>query len=30
LHSPARVRLFNVAMGMLLIASVLPVLFEGW
>jgi threonine/homoserine/homoserine lactone efflux protein len=30
LHSPTRVRLFNVAMGMLLIASVLPVLFEDW
>jgi threonine/homoserine/homoserine lactone efflux protein len=30
LRSPARVRLFNVAMGMLLIASVLPLLFEGW
>lgn len=30
LHSPARVRLFNVAMGMLLIVSVVPVLFENW
>ena len=28
LRSPGRVRLFNVAMGMLLIASVLPVLVE--
>jgi threonine/homoserine/homoserine lactone efflux protein len=30
LRSPARVRVFNVAMGMLLIVSVLPVLFEDW
>ncbi|HET6236825.1 MAG TPA: LysE family translocator [Acetobacteraceae bacterium] len=30
LRSPARVRTFNVAMGLLLVASVLPVLFEGW
>jgi threonine/homoserine/homoserine lactone efflux protein len=30
LRSPTRVRTFNVAMGLLLIASVLPVLFEGW
>ena len=30
LRSPGRVRVFNIAMGMLLIASVLPVLFEDW
>jgi threonine/homoserine/homoserine lactone efflux protein len=30
LRSPGRVRAFNIAMGLLLIGSVLPVLFEGW
>lgn len=30
LHSPARVRAFNVAMALLLVASVLPVVIEGW
>jgi threonine/homoserine/homoserine lactone efflux protein len=30
LRSPGRVRAFNIAMGVLLIASVLPVLFEDW
>jgi threonine/homoserine/homoserine lactone efflux protein len=30
LCSPGRVRAFNIAMGALLIASVLPVLFEAW
>ena len=30
LRSPARVRGFNIAMGVLLVGSVLPVLFEGW
>ncbi len=30
LRSPGRVRAFNISMGGLLIASVLPVLFEGW
>lgn len=30
LRSPARVRAFNIAMGALLIASVVPVLFESW
>jgi threonine/homoserine/homoserine lactone efflux protein len=30
LHSPARVRAFNIAMAVLLVASVLPVVFEGW
>jgi threonine/homoserine/homoserine lactone efflux protein len=30
LRSPARVRAFNIARGGLLIASVLPVLFEAW
>ena len=30
LHSPRRVRAFNLAMGLLLLVSVLPVLFEGW
>lgn len=29
LHSPARVRAFNVAMALLLVASVLPVVIEG-
>jgi threonine/homoserine/homoserine lactone efflux protein len=30
LRSPGRVRAFNIAMSTLLIASVLPVLFEDW
>jgi len=30
LRSPGRMRAFNMAMGTLLIASVLPVLFEDW
>ena len=30
LHSPRRVHAFNIAMGLLLVASVLPVLFENW
>ena len=29
LHSPARLRAFNVAMALLLVASLVPVLIEG-
>ncbi|HET7884071.1 MAG TPA: LysE family translocator, partial [Acetobacteraceae bacterium] len=29
LHSPARLRAFNVAMALLLVASLIPVLIEG-
>ena len=28
-HSPARLRAFNVAMALLLVASLIPVLIEG-
>jgi hypothetical protein len=29
LHSPARLRAFNIAMALLLVASLVPVLIEG-
>jgi threonine/homoserine/homoserine lactone efflux protein len=29
LHSPGRLRAFNIAMALLLVASVIPVLIEG-
>jgi threonine/homoserine/homoserine lactone efflux protein len=30
LRTPRAVRIFNIAMGLLLVASVVPVLLEGW